>query len=531
MLSPFSIELTDIISLDAYPIHVILAIYLGYRMGRWYGAAAGIAMLAPWLIWSTEAFIEAVENVDLLEELYLSDRSVTVDATLVGAAFGWAAGFVSDFVENALIEKEIFLASYFPRRRTSLLAFSGQKLQLLFKNWGGNKDDNSDSAKPKHTLDSMVTNIRSLGMRINQLAVVPTVLITLNVLVVIELYDSDSSFLQLNLIPFGLSALLLIIIGYITASRIAVFISFLVWFGSLIAIASEFGLFGFYYDVAMDFDIPISAFSSVVGVSILVWISARLGRIHRSGELRESLLQAITPYRRDSYSPPAASLTALMPILFLFIACSITFEFGALEPVVADTQIEAPLGEIVNGPEDESITNELDEIIIELKPSSSSYIFVGFQPWTLIFSALVFLGSRYDARGISNRFVVAFVPLMFIHFGFWIGESVTLTAYVPTVGDFLMLAIAPFLGKYFDLSQLRVCRFLLASGWLLSSMLNVYIFGYIDSGIVSVSDAISISLILQLVFIELLARLLCRVEISTGNIGPITGRKDASATT
>jgi len=147
------------------------------------------------------------------------------------------------------------------------------------------------------------------------------------------------------------------------------------------------------------------------------------------------------------------------------------------------------------------------------------------QPWTLIFCALVYLGSVFDARGVSNRFIAFFGVLVFVRFGFMLGDTASLDSYTPGAADFLLLAAAPFLGRYLDLSQLRVCRALLAGGWFLSVLFHIYVQGSIDAGVVTISKLILLSLIIQAGIIELLARLLRKAEVSGGLLRLISGGK------
>jgi hypothetical protein len=136
----------------------------------------------------------------------------------------------------------------------------------------------------------------------------------------------------------------------------------------------------------------------------------------------------------------------------------------------------------------------------------------------------------FDARGVSNRFIAFFGVLLFFRFYFDWGESVWVSTYMPGAGEFVLLALAPFLGRYLDLGQLGVCRTVLACGWLLSALFKVYVHGSIDAGVLAISQSTFASLIMQAGLIELLARLLCKSENSAGFRSLIGGRRGTAET-
>ncbi len=520
MLSPFTWNLTDLFSPGFYPLYLILAIYLGYRMGRWYGALGGLAMVAPWVYWSPSEVIRVLNDADLLEDL-LSAQDLSFQQMIIAGLLGWLSGFLSDVVEDLINRNShLYIAVYFPRRRGAWVERGGKKLATLFQNWSKKEDANDSQDEKKYTLDSFVTNLRSLATRVNQLAIVPAVLSVLNLYVVVLLLELDDVFLDLNLIPAGLSALLIVTLGYITASYIAVLIALLVWVGSWVGSLSELPIYELIEEFADDYQFDIDHFSAAIGVAILTWIAVRVSRLQRREGLTDPLLHMLKPYRRPVNTVPAASLSTLLPVFLLFFVVSVAIPLptgsGQDEATESAFYTEERLGD-ANANERAVLERRLKEA------DEKRSISIELVPWTMIFFYLVYLGAISDARGVSNRFISLFAVFLFFQLTVYFSDTLYFTSYRPGVFDFLLLALAPFAGRYLDLRQLKVCRATLAGGWLLSLFLSIYVYGSIDAAMISIHGADLLSLAAQAILIELLARLLHGLEVS-GGVWTLLGR-------
>lgn len=513
MLSPFGWRLTALITLDLFPIHLIVSIYLGYRFGRWYAAIGGLVMTAPWFIWDPMLVPQSLEDLDILDARTLITRQYSWQEVLVAGLLGWVIGYLADRIESFMVGSGLPIAPQVPRRRRSWLERGGKRLTSFFQNWGRKPQRGESTEERPHTLDSLVTNLRSVGTRVNQLAIVPAVLIILNVSVAVHLVEFDRGYLVLHFFPAGLASVLIITIGLITASYVAVLIAFLVWIGSWVAAMGELQPFEFLSradGVWFQIDGPTAA----IGTAILAWLAVKFRRIVRAGEIPPAAKKMLDPCRSERVAPPAANLTAMLPILLLFFVFRFSY-FVVSDPPQPDdarlsqsTELRESAGARAIGDDREL---EIERIVVTgtvVGGLNDGEIRVYVEPWILIFTALVLLGSILDPRGVSNRFIALFALFMFIDFELYLAGWIRVSSYRPGVSEFLLLALAPFVGRYLDLRQLAVCRLLVAGGWLLTLLFSIYLHGTLDVASVRIQQWILPSLIIQVGLIETLSRLL-----------------------
>lgn len=124
--------------LSLYPIPLIIVIYLGYKMGKWVGLAAGLLAPLPWLAISanTGAPPEVLIFGGQLE--FDADGSSgrivgsSIQHILFGASFGFASGALFELLEKRLAEANLSLDELLPVRNRSVLMAIYQYLQRWF---------------------------------------------------------------------------------------------------------------------------------------------------------------------------------------------------------------------------------------------------------------------------------------------------------------------------------------------------------------------------------------------------------------
>lgn len=444
-------QITDELSL--WPLHWLAAIYLGYRMGRWHGLAAGLLMTLPW--WLAN-YVESFESLDEV------GRLLSFQDLLISAALGWISGWIFDRLDQSLSSVGIDLSTYLTRPRDPFI-------QWLFVSLGRVLSQGSE--KPGSTGIRFVKMLSVFGRGSGAILLLPGILVILNLRGSTDNMDAPWGIIELSAFPFYTAATLIIIAALASGNRHIVFFVPLVWALSKIvasSISDELDL--------PDFHMSLYQPANAIGLAILVWFAALAGSIWKLEEGRTKLAQ-LTQDSRRKQSPQRSSPLTFVFVMILF-CFTLSFEFEGFSAWAAD----------------------IEDIIVTGR--RYTYVFISFQ--AALFGLLLILGYFRDGKSTSNRVMILLVFLAIVHFQFDIGD-VTIGTLSPTMSEILVLGLAPLIGSTFDLRQLSVCLATFRGYLILSLVTSIYLGGYLDTDM-GINRFVLLSLALQIALVETYAR-------------------------
>ena len=455
VLGPF--QLSDTIAL--WPLHWLAVIYLGYRMGPWFGAAAGILTQIPWYA-----------DLDL-DEFLPSSYEASFEDILLAALIGWLAGWLFGRLDRWLAGGGIELAKYLRGSRVSFLA-------VPYRALGRALGDKPDDGKVVSLSDWLLPKLHGLGRGTNSMVVLPLALVALNLHFLDTWIEIPWGWIYFSLLPTASVAVVLVAAAFVTGSRRFVALAFVVWVLSLIAgLSAE--------SEGNDFlSFSIMAPANGAGLMIITWVAAKAGEIWKIPEERARLAELCKPFLRPTMDTPGATLTLILIVLpFCF---SLDFQIdGSLFGGGAMAQVE------------------IEDIVV-----TASRRFRGFSgdlwhPLIPLFAVLLVLGSRRDPLGVSNRAIVLLLFLSLVHIDFSeLGLEISTMSL--TAPPFVLLALAPLVGSRLDLERLIVCRSAIYGILLASTLTGIYIGGGLRVD-VWWPDSMIVSWAIQIALVEVIA--------------------------
>jgi len=488
------------LGLSLYPIPLIVVIYLGYKMGKWVGLAAGLLAPLSWLAISANTGTPP----DVLifgGQLELADGSIgrivgsSIQHILFGAAFGFASGALFDLLEKRLAEANLSLDELLPVRNRSVLMAIYQYLQRWFVLL---------SEGPLKGGEGSFTDV--LLRQVGKLAIVFVIVI----LAVLNLNFSDGWGLGplsigVSFPPSYLAGALILAYAFATGSRAGVLATFALWIATIILIALPLmgglpsGAIAFIAKISPTLSLTaeaadmatkavtkgmegrrlalvITSPAQAIGLAILAWWAGKAGEIYRDTD-RLSKLTAVWPLSEVVTTPkPAPSFAMALIVTFLTLWTS-----ASLEPfrIIYDPILVVFLATAI-------WANRCDHTLV------SNRIF-----WTLLFLSTIWLSGYYDS----------------LNFG-----SYRFNAY-----RVFLLALTPLVVARLDLSRRGNCR-LVAYGFLIAITIpDLYLRGYFPHTYILSAQydgdqrftIFVLSWPLTILFTEFAARLLHRIASPT----------------
>lgn len=124
---------TERIQVDLHPLPWMLAVYVGYKMGRWSGFAAGGLSVLPWTVYAAltdrrlswrDLVLGGGQLEPFAEHRYLTVRMFSLQEAAVAGLLGFLGGWVFDLFERRLNAAGWALDDLLPqgRRRGPLAA-------------------------------------------------------------------------------------------------------------------------------------------------------------------------------------------------------------------------------------------------------------------------------------------------------------------------------------------------------------------------------------------------------------------------
>ena len=305
--------MTPVLQVQLHPLPWIVAVYLGYKMGRLTGLVAGGLSVLPWTVVATLqgegsgdrfSWRELVLGGGWLEPFpqapWLSVRTFSLQELVIAAFLGYAAGWAFDGLERRLGPGPgSTLDDLLPagRRRGPLPALIG---------WVERRLTGSPQGSPPAW--------RSLLRRVGGLSL-PVLFVLFNLGLV--LYTAQ---VRWSLPPRLLAAVAILLVAFVLGSGLGAALAIVVWLGSWAAwltIATDLGGEGLLGGGTVELglrDVP-----QVVGLSILAWWAARLGEIlhdeKRRGALRALWASALRS--EPARAAPAIALAGVLAVLAL----------------------------------------------------------------------------------------------------------------------------------------------------------------------------------------------------------------------
>jgi hypothetical protein len=410
--------LTEAIHVDLYPLPWIVAVWAGYKMGRWGGLLTGALSVLPWTL---EAALQ--DNQLSWRELLLGGgwlepfaeaRSIAVrgfslqDAVIAGL-LGYAAGWIFDRLERRLGSRLEELVPVAPRRGPlpALLSWAERRLT-------------GEPPGPPPSWRAALRRIGGLGL--------PLLLVLLNLALVIRAGPVLG-----GAPPRLLAAAAILLVAFHLGSAAGIGLALFTWLGSWaawFAFAGELAGEGLPGGGAIELglrDVP-----QVVGLCVLVWWAARLGEIQRDPQRRGALAALWTPALRSAPAR-AAPPVALVAVLAL-LAAGFEAELGPLR--------------------------------------------IAYGPHYLWFLVLALWAARRDPARVASRAFWVLLPLSLVAFDMRLLpalerprlEPFTLS---PDALQAALLAAVPLVAGRLDLGRLETCRALaygFLSAWTLAAV-------------------------------------------------------------
>lgn len=428
------------IRLYLLPLGIMVPIYLGYKGGRWWGLAAGVLSTLPATLISHFLISSNNSNISPIALLYetsqpsyylLFIRGFTLQFMLLAAFVGYLSGWLFDRLDQFLNRHQTSLEELFPDCLKGL--YLG-KIYYFLSRWGtfgsAHPPDETSPSKAAAPADGkgLVSSLFKMLFIV--------VLILLN-------YPIPLFFGSLYFFfpPELLSAVLILLIAYLSGIGRALLVALLVWAGSiaLLGLPPEtfhpildafFGDWGkiakksleSYKNFTENFGGPeTSAISPtrMIGLFILIWWVGKIAETLRDAEKRQTLTRIWKGWQRPEFSTafPSKWLLLILPLL--------AWKFDL----------------------------------------SINTVIIRYHPMALLFVVIVIHSYKHRPNIVSNRLLTLFFLLMllpglkFEHLSFSFEPSD-----VFVLG---LLAILPLIAANMDLRSLPLCR-LLAFGYLVT---------------------------------------------------------------
>lgn len=478
-------EVSD--TIDLAPLHLLVAIYLGYRMGRWFGAVGGLVMLSvAYLSNHVEVLYDFLENE--IDGVYEASFQELVFAGILG----WLSGWLIDWLERRLAAADIRIADHLLRDRAPILGSWYGRLQKSLVESSTSKDGEPLAAwlQPK---------LLSYGRRAKWIVAVPLILILLNLNILVILDDLPWGWIAVEFPPLWTAASLLVLMAFITGNRQVIGLALLMWLAGVIILIALTGEITEWWIDSAQVGFAILQPAQIVGLIILIWLAARIGKAWQRPEIRTFIGQLLAPHLRPPGVRPPATLTLfLIAIPFcISVNFSVSFDFLSIAAAaqIAEISVDRPY--------------MWDNVL--------------WQPFLALFTCLLFLGWFRDATGVSNRalFLLLILALLGAEFSGWEVQFALLHLSATQV---LLLVAAPKIGERLDLTRLATCRLAIFGFFVATSLTSIYFGGTMPTD-VTIPNQLLLSLAFQLALAEILSRILHRLALRTqGNIGPLPGR-------
>ncbi len=321
--SRFRWPLTELVDLDFHPVPYLLVIYLGYKAGPWLGALAGVLATLPWTAYAAS---EGLTGADLLlgsatlqplENLpYVTVPQISLQYAALSGLLGFAAGWLCDLVERALGSQGLTLETLLPRRsRRSVLGWCLLRLQRWIRG--------ADSEGPPQDEDG---GGRRLLRKVLPGGVLLLVIV-LNLTLSVPLVEPRAVLLIFPL-PL-LSAVLVLVFGFLTGSRTGVLCAVGLWVGSWLLFFAYGG--DLFEATGFRPGVSVQSVAQVVGLAVLAWWAGTAGEIYRDEQRRERLRELMGRFIHGVSS--GLSPSALLWVAVWLLSVGWAYEGGSLRLV------------------------------------------------------------------------------------------------------------------------------------------------------------------------------------------------------
>ncbi len=302
---------TEWIQVDLHPLPWILAVYVGYKMGRWSGLAAGLVAVLPWtafLLWtgaqSRSEVLLGDASVRAFSDLpYLAVHGVSLQAAVVAAFLGWATGWAFDRLESTLGRRGFAFEDLVPVRAS---ASPLPRLVAAVERWL------TVSPEGGLSLGGTVRKLRGLSL--------PILVALLNLYVALALGP-----FRVALPPRLLAAAVVLVAAQALGAGPGVALAILGWLISWVLWITYFGETGSPYE-APRFALSLESIPQLIGLCILAWWAARVADAWRDDTSRRALTSLWPAPAGGAKAAPSLALSALL----LVLAVGVAFDLGPL---------------------------------------------------------------------------------------------------------------------------------------------------------------------------------------------------------
>lgn len=392
--------LTDTIRMNLYPIPLMIAIYLGYKLGRTAGLIAGLACSWFWTIvfvcsgnrfsWAQLVF----DGVALADE-GLSVIGYSLQHGIIIGLLGWTSAYLFDRLDEALKKKSSSINALFPLQRCSFLV-------RIFKFFDRPYSPGSVEAKSDHG--------ETVFKRewLHKTAIVPTALILalLNVHLKVD-FPLRTDFVSIYILPLHISSVGILIYAFYMGSGSGVRLTLAVWLITLFLMINFVLAFdgagnGLPREVRPIFSILTPA--QVVGMAILAWWAGKIGELAKNPDRFKVFSSLWEPLRRNT-------LTEAEPgygMLFLLLILIMEFQF------------------------------------------MSRFMAMSCNPLIIMILTIAIWSLRHDGAAISNRIMVILVLLGSCSLSLHLSGNISLDALHVDMFDVVVLGLIPLVIAHLD---------------------------------------------------------------------------------